>query len=62
MPPVNDRTFIGKMIASGKALYLLDLLPSLSDQEKMGYTNEKYQWAVANESNLEVFYGTAIAL
>lgn len=51
--PSINRTFLGKMVAAGKELYLLDLyLPLKSDQIKIGYSQEKFNWAVANESQV----------
>ena len=51
--PSANRTFIGKMIAEGKKLYLLDLyLPEKSDHLKIGYSKEKLNWAIANESQV----------
>ena len=46
----NDRTFIGKMVKEGLRLYLLDLyLPNVKNAYKIGYSEEKYNWAVNNE-------------
>ena len=51
--PSLNRTFLGKMIAAGKELYLLDLyLPLKPDYIKIGYSQEKFNWAVANESQV----------
>ena len=51
--PSANRTFIGKMIAEGKKLYLLDLyLPEKFDHLKIGYSKEKLNWAIANESQV----------
>lgn len=48
--PPSNATFLGQMIYYGKALYLKDLwLPDCPDSEKIGYTEEEYQWAEANE-------------
>ncbi|MFY0629756.1 MAG: gliding motility lipoprotein GldB [Flavobacteriaceae bacterium] len=48
-----DRTFLSKMITAGKKLYLLDLyVPFKSDQSKIGYSKEKYEWALANEDQI----------
>lgn len=47
------RTFLSKMIAAGKKLYLLDLyVPFKSDQLKIGYSKEKYEWALTNEDQV----------
>lgn len=46
----GDRSFLAQMIYYGKQLYLKDILmPSETDANKMGYTQEQYDWAVANE-------------
>ena len=46
----NDRTFLSKMIYYGKELYLKDkLLPHVTDAQKIGYSQEEYDWAQANE-------------
>lgn len=51
--PSLNRTFVGKMIAAGKQLYLLDLyLPLKEDHIKIGYSQDKYTWALANESQI----------
>lgn len=42
--------FIDQIVYYGKRLYLKDLwLPNVSDAEKIGYTEEEYQWAEENE-------------
>lgn len=51
--PSFNRSFLGKMIAAGKKMYLLDLyVPKKSDVIKIGYAQEKMDWALANESNI----------
>jgi len=51
--PSLNRTLLGKMIAAGKKLYLLDLyLPSKPDQIKIGYSEDKLNWSIANESQV----------
>lgn len=53
----NQRTFLSKMIARGKRLYLLDLyLPEIEDVEKIGYESEKFNWAVLNESQIWSYF------
>ena len=48
--PPSKTTFLGQIVYYGKALYLKDLwLPNTSDAEKIGYTDEEYQWAEENE-------------
>ena len=54
---INDRTFIGKMIAEGKQLYLLDsYLPNVGDHQKIGYSQEKLNWAIANEEQVWKYF------
>jgi len=53
--PFNPRqqTFIDLMVDEGKKLILADaLLPSISDELKIGYTKEELEWAKANEGNV----------
>ncbi|MGI9551677.1 MAG: gliding motility lipoprotein GldB [Aurantibacter sp.] len=46
----TERTFLSKIIYYGKELYLKDkLLPLTSDAQKIGYSQEQYEWAQANE-------------
>jgi gliding motility-associated lipoprotein GldB len=55
--PSLNRTFLGKMIAAGKKMYLIDLyVPQASDQIKIGYSKEKLDWAEANESEIWRFF------
>ena len=50
VPRLKDRSFLAQMIYYGKQLYLKDkLMPSASDDNKMGYSQEQFEWAVANE-------------
>lgn len=51
--PTLNRTFLGKMIHAGKKLYALDLyLPQKEDQIKIGYSQDKFNWVLANESEV----------
>jgi gliding motility-associated lipoprotein GldB len=51
--PIRDRTFLGNLVSFGKELYLKNLLlPDFSDARKMGYTEEQYVWAKANEEQI----------
>jgi gliding motility-associated lipoprotein GldB len=51
--PSFNRTFLGKMIAAGKKLYLTDsYVPRASDAVKIGYSEDKLLWAEANESQV----------
>ena len=55
--PSNKRRFIDKMIFDGKKMYLLDLyLPTISDQEKIGYSSDKFNWAKANEQQIWMYF------
>lgn len=52
-PPNTKRSFIDKIIYEGKKMYLLDAyLPSLSDSEKIGYSAEKFDWAINSEEEV----------
>ena len=45
------------MIFEGKKMYLLDLyLPTISDQEKIGYSSDKFNWANANEQQIWMYF------
>ena len=51
--PIRDRTFLGNLISIGKELYLVDLfLPKYTPAEKMGYTQEQYEWVEVNEEEI----------
>lgn len=55
--PSNNRSFISKMIHEGKKIYLLDAyLPKVSDKEKLGYDEEKMEWALANEEQVWMYF------
>lgn len=48
--PPSKATFLGQILYFGKELYLKDVwLPNISDAEKIGYTEEEFQWAEENE-------------
>lgn len=50
VPTTNNPTFISMMVASGKQLYLKDILiPDYTDAEKIGYSEEQLQWSKENE-------------
>jgi len=50
IPPVEDRTFLARMIYEGKKLYLLDLLlPHVPIEDRIVYTKEEFNWALENE-------------
>ena len=49
----QERTFLDQMIYHGKLLYLKDKwMPLASDPEKINYTEEEYEWALANEEQI----------
>ncbi|WP_371812627.1 gliding motility lipoprotein GldB [Aquimarina sp. U1-2] len=51
--PIRERTFLGNLISFGKELYLTDkFLPDYSDAQKIGYSDEQYAWAQANEEEI----------
>ncbi|SDR67388.1 protein involved in gliding motility GldB [Polaribacter sp. KT25b] len=53
----NKRDFIAKMIFEGKKMYLLDMyLPSISDREKIGYSQDKINWATRNEEQIWMYF------
>lgn len=48
--PPQNRSFLAQMIYFGKELYLKDLwMPQSTDATKIGYTENEYEWAEANE-------------
>lgn len=48
--PPSKASFLGQIVYYGKELYLKDIwLPNISDAEKIGYTEEEFQWAEENE-------------
>ncbi|ARV06714.1 gliding motility lipoprotein GldB [Polaribacter sp. SA4-10] len=55
--PFKNRSFISKMIYEGKKMYLLDLyLPLISDKEKIGFEQDKLEWANANEEQIWKYF------
>ncbi len=51
--PATDRSFLGKIITAGKKMCLLDFyLPLKADRFKIGYSKDKYNWALDNESEV----------
>lgn len=52
-----DRSFVSKMIFEGKKMYLLDVyLPLISDNEKIGYSQDKIKWATSNEEQVWMYF------
>lgn len=70
IPYPKNRSFLSRMVYHGKILYLKDkLLPSFSDAQKIGYSQEALEWAQANEAQIwryfverEMLYSTDIKL
>lgn len=57
LPATNTRRFVDKMIFEGKKMYLLDsYLPDISELEKIGYSSEKLDWALANEEEIWKYF------
>lgn len=55
--PNNKRTFLDKMIYEGKKMYLLDrYLPDVFDSIKIGYSEEKFDWAKNSEENIWKYF------
>ncbi|WP_457609961.1 gliding motility lipoprotein GldB [Lutibacter sp.] len=55
--PDRSHQFLNLMINEGKKMYLLDrYLPTFSDAQKIGYTKDQLNWAVANESQLWKYF------
>ena len=61
-----DRNFLSSMVYYGKQLYLKDLwLPGASESQKIGYTEDEFNWILDNETEIwryfienEVLYST----
>ena len=55
--PSIDRNFVSKMIHEGKKMYLLNLyLPLISDIIKIGYSQDKFNWAISNEEQVWMYF------
>lgn len=53
----NNRMFLDKMIAAGKKMYVLDLyVPEVSDSKKIGYSEDKFQWALNSEEEVWKYF------
>lgn len=49
----RNRSFLSRMVYYGKELYLKDkLLPTVTDGQKIGYSEEQIDWASANEEQI----------
>ncbi len=70
IPYPGDRSFLAQMIYYGKELYLKDLLLTWqTDLQKIGYDEQEYNWAQANEEQIwryfverELLYSTDVML
>jgi gliding motility-associated lipoprotein GldB len=52
-PLPRERSFLAQMLYYGRELYLKDrLLPLLTDEQKIGYSDEELQWARENEEQI----------
>ncbi len=52
-PYPRNRAFLSRMVHYGKELYLKDkLMPTASDGQKIGYTEEEIHWAQENEEQI----------
>lgn len=53
----KKRLFLDLMINEGKKMYLIDsYLPLVSDVQKIGYSQEKFDWVLANEAQLWKYF------
>ena len=53
LPYPRNRTLLSRMVYYGKELYLKDkLIPSATDAQKIGYSEEEMEWAKTNEEQM----------
>jgi gliding motility-associated lipoprotein GldB len=53
----RSRQFLNIIVEEGKKMYLVDTyLPSISDAQKIGYSSEKMDWVLANESQIWKYF------
>ncbi|WP_235856465.1 gliding motility lipoprotein GldB [Flagellimonas oceanensis] len=53
----RNRTLLSRMVYYGKELYLKDrLMPSATDAQKIGYSEEEMEWAKANEEQMWTYF------
>jgi gliding motility-associated lipoprotein GldB len=53
----RNRQFIDDLINEGKKLYLLDsYLPSATDAQKIGYSNDEIEWVSLNETQIWTYF------
>ena len=55
--PKKRKRLLDEMIFFGKQLYFEDeVLPAISDAQKIGYTEDQYEWAQANEFQIWTYF------
>lgn len=55
--PEKSRQFLDMVIGAGKKMYMVDsYLPSVSDAQKIGYSEAEYEWALANEAQIWKYF------
>lgn len=53
----RNRTLLSRMVYYGKELYLKDkLIPSVTDAQKIGYSEEEMEWAKTNEEQMWTYF------
>lgn len=53
----RSRQFLNTIIDKGKKMYMIDCyLPTISDAQKIGYSIEKQEWVIANESQIWKYF------
>ena len=55
--PHKSRQFLDMLVNAGKKMVMIDhYLPSVSDAQKIGYSEAEYQWATANEEQIWKYF------
>jgi len=53
VPKPKDRSFLAQMVYYGKELYVKDqLVPFVTDAQKINYSEQQLDWAIANEEQI----------
>ena len=53
----KSRQFLDMVIGAGKKMYMIDsYLPSVSDAQKIGYSEAEYKWAMDNEAQIWKYF------
>jgi len=53
----KSRQFLDMVIGAGKKMYMIDrYLPSVSDAQKIGYSETEYAWAIDNEAQIWKYF------